>query len=60
MPNSTNLATKTALNAFENKISKYLNILLKKFTVTQKLMKLKRKFLIIIIINTLLLQNLMS
>ena len=32
----------------------------KKLTITQKLMKLKRKLLIIIMINILLLQNLMS
>ena len=52
----TILATDTAL---ENKIPNVSN-LVKKMTITQKLMKLKRAFLIMIMINTLLLQNLLS
>ena len=58
-PSITNLATKTALNAVENKIPSISN-LVKKLTIIQKLMKLKRKLLIIIMINILLLQNLIS
>ena len=57
IPSITNLATKTALNAVENKIPSISN-LVKKLTIIQKLMKLKRKLLIIIMINILLLQNL--
>ena len=56
----TILATKTALNAVENKIPSVSNLGKKKLTITQKSMKLKREFLIIIIINLLLLQNLIS
>ena len=37
-----------------------LVVQLKKLTITQKLMKLKRKYLIMIIINILLLKNLIS
>ena len=41
---------------------KYLMLAIqsKKLTITQKLMKLQRKLLIIVMINTLLLQNLIS
>ena len=55
----TNLATKASLTAVENKISSVSN-LVKRMTITQKLMKLKRKLLIIIMIILLLLQNLIS
>ena len=55
----TNLATKASLTAVENKISSVSN-LVKRMTITQKLMKLKRKLLIIITIILLLLQNLIS
>ena len=55
----TNLATSTALPAVENKIHNVSN-LVKKLTLTQKLMKLRRKLLIMIMINISLLQNLMS
>ena len=54
-----NLATNAALTAVENKIPIVSN-LVKKLTVTQKLVKLKRKVRIIITINILLLQNLIS
>ena len=37
-----------------------LVVQLKKLTITQKLMKLKRRYLIMIIINILLLKNLIS
>ena len=50
-----NLATTTALITIENKIPNVGN-LIKKLTITQKLMKLKIKLLVII----LLLQNLIS
>ena len=58
-----NLATTTTLTADENKIT--VNNLVKKktkkLTITQKLVKLKIKLLLImIIINTLLLKNLIS
>ena len=59
IPNVTNLATTTAFIAVENKIRSFSN-LFKKLTITQKLMKLKRKCLVKIMINILLLQNLIS
>ena len=53
IPNITNLATTTtALTAVENKIP---NV-----SITQKLIKLKRRLLITFMINTLLLQNLIG
>ena len=55
----TNLATTAALITVKNKIH-FVSNLLKKLTITQKLMKLKRKSLIIIMIDILLLQNLLS
>ena len=51
------LAANAALTAVENKISN-ISSLVKKAIITQKLLKLKRNLLIIITINTLLLQNL--
>ena len=61
IPDITNLATKTALNAVENKVPNVIfNLVKKKLTITQTLMKLKRKFLIIFMINILLFQNLIS
>ena len=59
IPNITNLATTCALTAVKNKIPSVSN-LVKKTDYNKKLMKLKRKSLIIIIINMLLLQNLIS
>ena len=59
IPKITNLATTSALTAVENKIPSVSN-LVKKMTITQTLMKLKRKLLIIIMINILLLQNSIS
>ena len=56
IPSIINLAPTTALTAVENKIPDTSN-LVKKLTITQRLMQLKRKLLII---NTLLLQNLIS
>ena len=59
IPNCSNLATTSALTAVENKIHSVSN-LVKKLTIIQKLMKLKRKLLITAMINILLLQNLIS
>ena len=59
IPNITNVATTSALTAVENEIPNVSN-LLKKLTMAQKLVKLKRNLLIIIMINILLLQNLIS
>ena len=58
--NITNSATNTALTAVENKIPDVID-LVKKLTITQKLMKLKINLLMIMImINILLLKNLIS
>ena len=57
--NITNLATTSALITIEDGIPSVSN-LVKKLTITQKILKLKRKLLIIIMINILLLQNLIS
>ena len=58
--NINNSATNTALTAVENKIPDVID-LVKKLTITQKLMKLKINLLMImIIINILLLKNLIS
>ena len=59
IPSIINLAPTTALTAVENKIPDTSN-LVKKLTITQRLMQLKRKLLIIVMINTVLLQNLIS
>ena len=59
MPDITNLATTSALTAVENKIPSVSN-LVKKLTITQKLVKLKTKLLILIMINILPFQNLIS
>ena len=56
-PNASSLATKTALSAVKKKIPS-VRSLVKKQIITQKLVKLKRKLLIIIRINILLLQSL--
>ena len=50
IPSITKLATTTALNAVENKIPSVTNLVKKKSTITQKLMKLNIKLLIIIMI----------
>ena len=54
----SNLAAKTALTAVENKIPSVSSLVKKKQTVTQKLVSLKRNFLIIIMASILLLQSL--
>ena len=51
IPNITNWATKTALNVVENKIASVSNLVKKNWL----LMKLKKKLLITIMINILLL-----
>ena len=58
MPSITNLATTNALTAVENKKPNVSNLVKKKLTITQKLMKLKRKLLIKVMIHKLLLQKL--
>ena len=58
-PNITNLATTPALTAAENKIPTDSNLVKKKLTITQKLVKLKIK-LLLIMISILLLKNLIS
>ena len=55
----TNLVTTADLAAVENKITNVSN-LVKKLNITQKIMKLKRKLLIMIMINMLLLLNQIS
>ena len=57
IPDVNSLATKTALTTVENKITNTSN-LVKKQTMTRNLLKLKRKLLIMIMINILQLQNL--
>ena len=60
-PSITNLATKTALNAVENKkIPSVSNLVQKKLTITQKFINLKIKLLTMIMINILLLQSLIG
>ena len=64
IPKIPNLATTTALTPVENKTPYVSNLAKKnkkKMTITQKLVKLKIKLLLIIImINKLLLKNLIS
>ena len=56
----TNVATTTVLTTIENKLPNVSN-LVKELTITQKLVKLKIKLLLIVImINILLLKNLIS
>ena len=59
IPNINGLATNSALNAIENKTPGVI-FLVKKHIMIQKLVKLKRNLLIIIMIDILLLQNLIS
>ena len=57
IPRVSRLATKITLTAVENKIPS-VSSLVKKQTMTQKLLRLKRNLLIMIMINMLLLQSL--
>ena len=60
IPNISNLDTTTALIAAEKKIPKFSSLVKKTLILTQKLVKLKRKLLLIMImINLLLLKSLM-
>ena len=59
IPSIRGLATTSVLTEVENKIPN-CNLVKRKQITTQKLVKLKRKFLIIIMINILLLQNSIS
>ena len=56
IPSITGLAATSALTAVENKVPNVSN-LVKKQIITQQLVKLKRKLLIMIMINISLLQN---
>ena len=59
-PSTSDLATNAALTAVENKIPNISSLVKKPRIITQKSLKLKRNSLIIIMINILLLQNLIS
>ena len=56
----TGLVTNSALAGVENKIPGVINLVKKKQIIIQKLVKLKRRLAILIIINTLLIQNLIT
>ena len=58
IPDVSSLAAKTALSAVENKITSVSSLVKKKQTMTQKLVRLKRNLLIIIMTSILLLQSL--
>ena len=58
IPSITGLATNTALTAVGHKMPDVSSLVKKKKIITQKLVKLKKDLLIIIITNVLLLQNL--
>ena len=58
IPDVSILATKTALTPLENKIPNISSLVEKKQIITQKLLKLKRNLLIIIMTSILLLQSL--
>ena len=53
----SNLATNPALTTIENKIPNVSSLVKKKQTITQKLVKLRKRLVIIIMTNILLLQN---
>ena len=55
IPSISGLATNAALMTVENKIPNISSLVKKKQNITQKLLKLKRNLLIIIMINILLL-----
>ena len=59
IPSISGLAKTSALTVAENKTPDVSN-LVKNLAMTQKLMKLKIKLLIIVMINTLVLQNLIT
>ena len=59
IPSISGLATNAVLTAIENKIAN-ISSLVKKLILTQKLLKLKRNLIIIIMINISILYNLIS
>ena len=59
IPSISGLVTNSKLTVVENKISNVSNLVIKQI-ITQKLVKLKIKLVIIIMMNTSLLQNLIS
>ena len=60
MPSITGLAPTSALTRVENEIPDVSSLVKKKQIMMQKFVKLKMKSLIMIMINTLLLQSLIS
>ena len=60
IPSISSLANTSALTAVESKIPIISSLVKEKQIITQKLLKLKRKLLIIIKTNMLLLQSLIS
>ena len=58
IPSISGLAANSALTTVENKMPNVSGLVKKKQTITQKLVKLKVKLIIIIMTNTLLLQSL--
>ena len=60
IPSITNLDPTTAYTVVENEIPNVSNLVKKNLTITQKLMKLKKKLLIMFVINILLPQDLIS
>ena len=60
IPSISGLSTNAALNTVENKIPNISSLSKKKQIMIQKLLKLKENLLIIVIINILLLQTLVS
>ena len=58
IPSIRGLATNAALTAVENKIPNISNLIKKKQIIAQKLLKLKKTLLIIIMMNMLQLQSL--
>ena len=60
IPSISGLVTNAALTTVENKIPNITSLVKKKQIIKQKLMKLKKNLLIMIMINILLLQSLIS
>ena len=60
IPDSSNLATKTALTALENEIPSVSNFVKKKQNITLRLQKFKINLIIIIMKNILILQCLIN
>ena len=59
IPSISGLVTTSALTAVENKIPDVSSLVKKNRIITQKIVKLKRRLVTIIMANALLLQNLM-